>query len=186
MTISFFSALFLGRWEELGNAVLNGASSAVNVVFGLVGIMCLWCGIMEVLKERGVTARLSKIISPVLRLIFPDASKTGEGLEEISGVISANLLGMGNAATPLALRAMQRLEKTNQIPGTASADMITLAVLSTAPLSLLPTTVIALLNNAGASNPYKILPAVWITSAACSIFAVLICRIAAGISRCKR
>ena len=129
---------------EVANAIPDGASGALEVIFSLVGMMCLWCGMMEVLREAGLIRRLSRLLSPFLRLFFPRAYQTGEGAEEICANVSANLLGIGNAATPLALRAMEKLQRHNPHPERASGEQITLAVLNTASVTLIPANLLAL------------------------------------------
>ena len=170
-------ALLFGIWNgnaaELGGAVLDGAAGAVQVTLSLCGMMCLWCGLMEVLTEAGAIRKLSRLLRPLLRKIFPQAGETGEGLEEISANISANLLGIGNAATPLALRAMEKLQKHNPKPEQASAEQITLAVLNTASVSLIPANLLALRRAAGSSHPYAIMIPVWIVSVCCAALAVI-------------
>lgn len=169
-----------GRMSELSAAVLDGASGAVSLTLTLCGSMCLWCGIMELLSRAGAMRRLARFFSPLLRIIFPDAYRSGCATEEIAANISANILGIGNAATPYALAAMKKLAKRAEelgIPtGTASDDMITLAVLNTSSVSLIPTTVCALRRAAGASQPFLVVPAVWICSAVCATMAVVLAR----------
>lgn len=184
--ISLIYGTVVGNGEALGNAVLDGAAGAVELTLSLCGMMCLWCGIMRVLQEAGLIDRLAKGFAPILRLAFPHAAKTGEGMGEISANLSANLLGIGNAATPLALRAMEAMEAGNPQPGRATDDMITLTVLNTASVSLVPTTILALRRAAGAASPYLILVPVWICSAAAAVVAVLLCRLCAWAARGKR
>ena len=105
--IALIFGILTGNITQLGSAVLDGAANAVTVTLSLCGMMCLWCGMMRVLSEAGVIRRLTRLLSPFLKCFFPDAARTGEGIEEISANISANLLGIGNAATPFALRAME-------------------------------------------------------------------------------
>ncbi|MBR6708446.1 MAG: spore maturation protein A [Clostridia bacterium] len=164
-----------GRGEAMGNAVLDGAGAAVELTLSLCGMMCLWCGIMRVLQEAGAISHLSRFCRPLLGLFFPHAVRTGVALEEISLNISANLLGLGNAATPLALRAMQVMQADNPTPDVATDDMVTLTVLNTASVSLLPTTVLALRRAAGSASPYAILVPVWICSAVSALFGLLLC-----------
>ena len=175
--LCIFSVVF-GIWNgysaELGGAVLDGAANAVQVTLSLCGMMCLWCGMMEVLTEAGAIRKLSRLLRPLLRHIFPQASETGEGLEEISANISANLLGIGNAATPFALRAMEKLQKHNPSPHRASAEQITLAVLNTAGFSLIPANLLALRRAAGSDRPYAVMIPVWIVSLTCATLAVLL------------
>ena len=163
-----------GNTQALGGAVLDGASRAVELSISLCGMMCLWCGILRVLSEAGVVRKLSHLLLPFLRLFFPQATRTGEGLEEISANVSANLLGIGNAATPMALRAMEEMQKHNPTPDRASGEQITLAVLNTASVTLLPTNLLALRHAAGSAQPYAILLPVWITSILCAAMALLL------------
>ena len=173
--LSVVSGILLGNGEKLGNAVLDGASGAVTLTISLCGIMSLWCGIMKVMERAGVVEKISKILSPLLRIFFPDAYRRGEGIHEISANVSANLLGIGNAATPLALKAMEKLQKNNPDKDSASADMITLAVLNTASITLIPSTVIALRRAAGSSRPYCIIFPIWICSVCSSALALALC-----------
>ena len=174
-------ALLFGIWNgnaaALGGAVIDGAAGAVQVTLSLCGMMCLWCGMMEVLREAGAIRRLSRLLRPLLRLIFPRAAQTGEGLEEISANVSANLLGIGNAATPMALRAMEQLQKHNPKPDRASAEQITLAGLNTASVSLIPANLLALRRAAGSPQPYAIMVPVWIVSVVCAALAVVLTRL---------
>ena len=184
--IALIGGIFLGHGSELGNAALDGAKNAVSLSLSLCGIMSLWCGIMRVFERAGLIRRLSRLLSPLLRIFFPDASRSGEGLGEISANISANLLGIGNAATPFALRAMEKLQKNNPDKRTATADMITLAVLNTASLNLIPTTIIALRRSAGSDAPYSIIIPIWICSLSCCALALLLCSALRSVSRGRK
>ena len=172
-----------GRIIPMADAVIDGAAASVQLLLSLIGMMCLWCGMMRVLTEAGVIGRLSRLLRPLLRLCFPEASARGEGIDEISANISANLLGIGNAATPLALRAMEQLQRHNPDPARASPEQITLAVLNTAPLTLLPANILALRRAAGSSNPYAIILPVWIISALCTLLALLLTTTLGRLSR---
>jgi len=179
-TLCLVACLFgflTGNGDALGSAVLDGAKGAVDLTFSLAGMMCFWCGVMHVLTEAGIMRRLSHLLRPLLRLLFPQAAKSGEGLEEISANLSANLLGIGNAATPLALAAMEKLQRHNPKRDTASEEQITLAVLNTAGLTLIPANLLALRRAAGSPRPYAVLLPVWITSLCCSVMAILLCSI---------
>ncbi|MBQ7335116.1 MAG: spore maturation protein A [Clostridia bacterium] len=172
--ISLIFAIFTGNIEALGSAVLDGAASAVQVLLSLCGMMCLWCGMMQVLSQAGLIRRLAKLLSPLLRIFFPTAYRTGEGIEEISANISANLLGIGNAATPFALRAMEQMQKHNPIPEKADPEQITLAVLNTASVSLIPANLLALRRAAGSENPYAVMIPVWVVSLLCAGMSLLL------------
>lgn len=132
VVVGFLFAVFCGQVGALGGAVLEGASSAVELTLTLGGSMCFFCGLIEVLREAGVMRLFARLLRPFLALFFPGVYKSGEGAEEICGNLAANLLGAGNAATPLALRAMEKLAQNNPEPGVATNDMVTLAVLNTA------------------------------------------------------
>ncbi|MBQ7348047.1 MAG: spore maturation protein A [Clostridia bacterium] len=172
--IAFFFGIFTGNTEALGSAVLDGAARALEVTLSLCGMMCLWCGMMRVLQEAGAIRRLSCLLAPFLRVFFPEASQSGEGVEEISANISANLLGIGNAATPFALAAMEKMQKHNPHPARASAEQITLAVLNTASVSLIPANLLALRRAAGSERPYAVMIPVWISSILCASMALLL------------
>ncbi len=176
VTVSLIFGIASGNTSELSNAVLDGAASAVTLTLSLCGIMCLWCGIMRVLEDCGIIAKLSRLMKPILSVFFPDAARTDNGIGEISANISANLLGIGNAATPLALRAMQKLQADNPDPSAASGDMITLAVLNTASVNLIPTTILALRRSAGSVAPYSVIVPIWICSFASSALALILTR----------
>ena len=165
-----------GDPAALSNAALDGAGDAMTLMFSLGGTMALWGGILNVLEETGVIARLSRYLAPMLGLAFPGTRNHPRIREKITAAISANMLGIGNAATPLAVSAMEAMQKENPSPHHATDDMITFAVLATATPNLLPTTLIALRRTAGSAAPYAILVPVWIVSLAGGMFALLLCR----------
>lgn len=170
------AAAILGREEALGGAVLDAVSGAVSLTLSLAGMMCFWSGVMAVLREAGVIRGLSRLMRPLIRFFFPDAWASGEGVEDICANVSANLLGLGNAATPMALRAMHKLQSINPEPDRASGDMITLTVLNTASVSIVPSTIIVMREEAGSANPFAVVGAVWITSFCSAAFALLLTR----------
>ena len=138
---------------------------------------------MEVLREAGAVQKLSRILSPVLRRIFPKTWESGQGSEEICAALSANILGIDNAATPLALSAMEKMQAANPNKERATDDMVTFAVLGASSLDLLPTTLIALRRAAGSAAPYKIILPVWICSFVCAAAGVFLSKLFAGITR---
>ncbi len=182
-TVSFIFATITGRMNELSAAIVDGASRAVTLSIALAGMMGLWCGIMRVIQKAGACRAVSKLISPFLKVIFPESYKKGIGCEEISANISANILGLGNAATPFGLKAMEVLSKANGDNERASDDMITLVVMNTAPFSFMPATIIALRAAAGSSNPFEIVAAVWICSALSMTAAIFFARIGRYFSK---
>lgn len=176
---SLLCGIVLGRLPETTGAAIDGAARAVELIIALAGMSALWSGVMAVLREAGMIRRLGKVLSPLLRHIFPDAWRDADAREEITAAVSANMLGIGNAATPLALRAMGRLAELNPHPEKASADMITFTVLAVSAPSLLPSTLIALRRAAGSARPYAITVPVWIVSFTCAAAGILLCRLAA-------
>ena len=152
-----------GSLGALGPAALEGARSAVELCVSMAGVVCLWTGVMEVLNQCGLSAYTSRAFRPLLRRLFPAASRDEETLAAISANLSANLLGMGNAATPLGIRAARAMARGG---GSGASDELCLfIVLNTASLQLLPTTVAGLRAAYGAADPFDILPAVWLASA---------------------
>ena len=152
-----------GNLAAVSTAALEGAGRAIELCLTMAGAMCLWSGVMEVMKRCELDKVLAKGFRPVLRLILPRASRDAETLAALSGNVSANLLGLGNAATPLGIRAAQRMAQG--LNGTASDELCRLVVLNTASIQLLPTTVAALRVSHGCTSPFDILPCVWISSA---------------------
>ena len=175
VSVSFVFALLTNNISALSGAILDGASKAVTLSFSLLGIMCLWGGIMALLSSSGIISKLSRLLRPVQRHVFPDAFERGIATDEIVACVSANLFGLGNAATPLAITAMKRMQAEND-SDTATDDMVTLAVLGTASFNIFPSTLIALRRAAGAADPYNIIVPIWLTSAACCLVSVLMCR----------
>ncbi|MBQ7821272.1 MAG: spore maturation protein A [Clostridia bacterium] len=184
--VSFIAAGINGRVSELSAAVFTGAARAVELTVSLLGMMCLWCGVMNVLKDAGAIEKAARLISPVLKFLFPTAYKTGNGIDECAANISANLLGIGNAATPFAISALKKMQLDNPTPERASDDMITLAVMNSSPISLMPMTLITLRNAAGSTDASRILVPVWICSFFGSVLSVLLSRALAVSDRKRR
>ena len=169
--VSLVFSIITGRLSELSVALIDGAQRAVALTLSLCGMMGLWNGVMSVLDAAGAGNVLAAVIRPLTKIFFPAASKSAEASGAISASVAANVLGIGNAATPLGIRAMRAMQKIG-----ADNDMITFAVMNTAPLSLMPSTVIALRHAGGAKDPFDIIVAVWICSAASMFFALIVCR----------
>ena len=173
-TLSLLFGALCGRLPEVASAIPDGAAKAIDVTLTLLGMMCLWSGVMQVLSDAGIIKKISRIFAPFLRYVFPKAYQTDEGYEEICATLSANFLGIGNAATPFALAAMKKMQNHNLAPESADDEQITLAVLSTASLTLVPANLLALRRAAGSQNPFSIMIPVWITSLFCVAFALLL------------
>ena len=154
-----------GRLDAVGTAAISGAQSAVELCIAIGGPICLWAGVMELMREGGLTARLARLLRPILNRLFPAVKTDMKLMETISANVAANVLGLGNAATPLGMAAASELGKRAK-NGVATAEFCTLLVLNTASLQLIPTTIAAVRASAGAAEPFDILPAVWVASAA--------------------
>lgn len=150
VAVSLVFGILTGSVGELGGAALEGATAAVELCVSMAGIMCLWTGVMEVMEQCGLSAALARLFRPLLRRLFPNASRDEETLAAISANLSANLLGLGNAAQGCG--------------GTASHELCLLVVLNSASIQLLPTTVAGVRSALGSADPFDILPAVWTAS----------------------
>jgi len=151
-----------GRMDAVANAALEGANSAVTLCLSMAGVLCLWSGVMEIMKQSGLSDLLAGAFRPLLRRLMPEASRDSETMAAVSANLSANLLGLGNAATPLGIQAARRMAIGQN--GTASDDLCLLVVLNTASIQLIPATVAGVRSAAGCSTPFDILPAVWLSS----------------------
>lgn len=184
MLLSLAAGAFTGRLEPVTNALLAGGGEAIKLALTLGGAMCLWGGLMRIAEKGGLTSLLAKGMVPVMRVLFPKLDPAGPACRAMLMNMAANLLGLGNAATPLGLKAMAELEKENPQPGTASNHMVVFVVLNTASIQLIPTTVATLRLQYGAAAPLDILPAVWLTSFASAIVAVTLAKIlGSGVAR---
>ena len=151
-----------GRIDAVSEAALSGAQNAVEFSLSMAGVLCLWSGIMEIMRVCGLTDGLARAFRPLMRRLLPEASRDSETLAAVSANVSANLLGLGNAATPLGIQAARRMARG--CGGVASDELCRLVVLNTASIQLLPTTIASVRAAAGCKTPFDILPAVWLSS----------------------
>ena len=165
--LSFLWGFFHGNLSAVAAAALDGAQSALELSLSMAGILCLWSGVMEILNVCGLSRRIAALFRPLLRRLLPNASRDEETLAAVSANVSANLLGLGNAATPLA----------RNCGGAASDELCLLVVLNTASIQLLPTTVASVRAAFGSAAPFDILPAVWISSLASVTVGLLTARL---------
>lgn len=171
IVISVIFGILNGNMEAVSNAALDGARSAVDLSVSMAGILCLWSGIMEIMNICGISTALAHCFRPILRFLLPQASHDTETLAAVSANISANLLGLGNAATPLGIQAARRMARGCN--GVASNELCLLVVLNTASIQLLPTTIASVRAAYGCATPFDILPAVWLSSI-CSVIVGLL------------
>lgn len=181
VVVSLVCALVTGRGSEVASAAMEGASAGVELCLGMAGALCLWMGIMEVLRRAGAMGWLSRLLRPVLGRLYPDFARDSGVMDAISANVSANLLGLGNAATPLGLDAARRMSRRS--PGVASDALCMLVVCNTASIQLIPTTVAAVRAGAGSTAPFDILPAVWLASALSVTVGILAARLFARLWR---
>ena len=181
--ISFIYSIFAGTTAELGTALIDGAGRALEVTLSLLGVMSLWSGVMETLREAGAIGWLCRLTRPLTSKLFPTASARRQGIDAAVACISANLLGIGNAATPLGIAAVREMQDGDD---TALDDSIMLTVMNTASLSLIPTTLLALRRAAGAGKLFELLPVIWLASGIGTISSIIVVKLFAAGSRRKR
>jgi len=163
VAISLLCGVLSGNVSALSGAVISGAQSGITLALSIAGAICLWCGVGKLMEAAGLTAMLAKLFRPLLQRLFPSVKRDPILAGDLSANICANLLGLGNAATPMGIRAVRRMRDPNR-PGIATDEMCRLVVLNTASIQLIPTNVAAIRSSLGALTPFDILPAVWITS----------------------
>ncbi|WP_219836491.1 nucleoside recognition domain-containing protein [Paenibacillus sp. R14(2021)] len=156
IAVSFAAAIMNGRMEALTEAAFEGAKSGVTVSFGLISVMVFWLGLMRIAEDAGILRKVAVLLQPVVRFLFPDVPKGHPALGYIMSNMSANILGLGNAATPMGIKAMQELQKLNPEKETASAAMCTLLALNTSSITLVPTTLIAIRMTYSSAHPAEI------------------------------
>ncbi len=176
----------MGKTGEVSSAALSGASEAVAVVIKLAGGLVFWSGMMNIIKKSGISDKIARLLSPFVRLVFPKLDRKSRAAECISLNVSANMLGLGNAATPLGIEAMRELNKQNPRPDRPSNDMVAFAVINSASIQILPTTVAILRAAHGSKNPMDILPAVLLTSVISLSLGLVVCKIIPLFERKKR
>lgn len=181
VVISILCGLATGRGPEVAAAAVEGTSAAVQLALSIAGMLCLWTGVMEVMRRSGLADKLSRLLGPVLRRLFPQAARDKETMDSISANVSANLLGLGSASTPLGLEAARRLARRS--PGVASDSLCMLVVCNTASIQLIPTTVASVRAAQGCAAPFDILPAVWLASSLSVGVGILACIIFSKIWR---
>lgn len=163
LVIALGAALVGGNSAQLLPAALEGASAAISLCVKLAGSLCLFGGLAKVMELSGLTRKLGRLLQPIFRRLFPQTATDPEALGYLTANVSANVLGLGNAATPMGIAAVRRMQALSK-SSTATDEMCRLIVMNTASVQLLPTTVASLRASMGAASPFDILPAVWISS----------------------
>ncbi len=175
--VSIIYSIFSGNIEATNNAVFKSAEEAIQLVITFFGTICLWNGIMEILKETSLMEKISKFLSPIMHFLFPEINKSDKEYEEISMNIIANLLGLGNAATPLGLKAMKTMQEKNKNKDCLTNSMAMFLVVNTAAIQIIPTTVIGIRNSLESKNPTNILFPVWISTICAAVVGIMVTKI---------
>lgn len=186
IALSVVFGIATGRMDAVSNAAIGSCGEAVKLMITLTGSMCLWSGLMKVADRARLTEKISGLFSPLIKLLFNGMDYKSESAKAITLNISANLLGLGNAATPLGIAAMRAMDKENRQSKTASDNMIIFVVLNTASMQLIPTTTAILRQAAGSHRPLDIMPAVWVSSFVSVASGVIMCKLLAQFTAIRR
>lgn len=175
--ISYIYAIFTGNVNEINNSVFESCESAVKLTITFLGTMCLWSGIMQIAKKTTLIDKLTNFLTPIMKILFPEIQKGNHVHKEISMNMVANILGLGNAATPLGLKAMKTLQKDNPKKDTLTNSMAMFIIINTASIQIIPTTVIAIRSSLGSTNPTQIIIPVWIATLVAAIAGITTAKI---------
>lgn len=175
--VSLIYAICLGKINEVNLAIFDSVEQAVQLSIKLLGTMCLWNGIIKIAEKTSIMSKLKKMLRPVLRFLFPDINENDKAYGEISMNMVANIMGLGNAATPLGLNAMKSMQKGNKDKKVLSNSMAIFIIINTASIQIIPTTVIAIRSSLGSSNPTKMILAVWLATLGAAISAIVLSKI---------
>ncbi len=173
LLIGFAVGIANGRINEVTKAAMDSAQSAVTVCIGLLGVMCLWTGLMKVAEKSGLVTGISRLVRPVMTFLFPGIPKDHPALGAIVMNLVANFLGLGNAATPLGIKAMNQLQTLNKDKKTATDSMCMFLVMNTAAIQLVPASIIALRTSAGSKKPAEIIVCIWIASVCATVMGII-------------
>lgn len=166
-----------GSGEAISKSIVNSCGSTVTFIIELTGIMCFWCGVMKIAEKSGFTKKLSIILKPILKLIFKEASKDEKALGAIVMNLTANMMGLSNAATPFGIKAMEEMDKSNNNKGTATNDMALFLVLNAASIQFIPTTIISIRAACNSNNPGIIIVPAIISTFTAAMVGIISCKI---------
>jgi spore maturation protein A len=174
LIIGFVVGAATGNIDAVTNAAIDNAKTGVDLALGLIGVMTLWLGIMKIAEDSGLVEKLAKALRPLMVRLFPDVPPEHPAMGAMIMNIAANMLGLGNAATPLGLKAMQELQKLNDEKDTATNAMVTFLAINTSSVTLIPASTIAILAAAGATNPTEIIGPTLIATTASTVVAIIV------------
>lgn len=186
LVIGFAVGIMNGRMEEVTEAIVNSSQNAIQISIGIMGVMCLWSGLMSIAEKSGIVKGIAVLARPVMRFLFPGIPKGHPASGAVVMNLAANFLGLGNAATPLGLKAMSELQKLNRDKSTATNEMSMFLVLNTACIQFIPTTIIAVRAASGSENPAEIIGTIWVATICATITGVIAAKILSLIYRNKK
>lgn len=175
--ISIIYAILNGNIEQLNDAIFSIGNNTIELVMVLLGTICFWNGIINIVKNTSLIDKINQLLSPIMNLLFPKIKKGTEKYNAISMNIISNLLGLGNAATPMGLKAMEIMQKENKNKNELSDEMALLIVLNTASIQIIPTTIIGIRNSLNSTNPSGILIPVWLSTIVAAMSGILMAKI---------
>ena len=175
--ISYLYAMMIGNTDKINTSIFSSTQEAVTLCITLLGTICLWNGIMKIAEKTSAITRLTKILNPIVKFLFPELKNQESIRKEISMNMVANILGLGNAATPLGIKAMKSMQEINYDKKTLSNSMVMLIVLNTASIQLIPTTVIAIRLSLDSKNPTSIILPVWIATICAAVAGIVVTKI---------
>ncbi len=184
--VSIAFAMVTGNIDKINSSIFESASTAVELTITMLGTMCLWSGIMEVAANTSIIDKILKLLRPILKRLFPKVEKDSKEYKEMCMNIVANLLGLGNAATPLGLKAMQTLQQKNNNKKALTDTMAMFIVLNTASLQIIPTTVISIRASLNSTDPTKIIVPVWIATISAAVAGISAIKIFSKIEEKKK
>lgn len=184
--ISVICSIVTGKIGELSNSIGSGADKAVQLVISMAGVMCFWSGIMKIAEKSGLTGALAKLLSPVLGRLMPEYKNNKAAMNAVSANVTANILGLGNAATPLGITAMKEMQRSNLLVSAPNDSMIMFVLINTASIQIIPATAAALRQAAGSEQPYSILPFVWCASGLALCAGIFAAKILSGAAKRKK
>ena len=175
--LSFIYALISGKVNEVNNGIFTSLSDAVQLSITFLGTICLWNGIMEIAKKTSLINKMTNFLKPFINFLFPELKENKIAKQEISMNMIANILELGNAATPLGIKAMKTMQKDNKAKDTLTNSMMMFIVINTASLQLIPTNVIAIRTSLNSGNPTSIILPVWIATVISAVVGITFTKI---------
>ncbi|MGL4762675.1 MAG: nucleoside recognition domain-containing protein [Sarcina sp.] len=177
IVIGIIVGLFTGQGAEISTGIIESTEGTTKFIISMIGIMCFWSGVMKIAENSGLTNKLASILKPLLKKLFKDAGKNEKAMGAIVMNLTANMFGLGNAATPFGIKAMQELDKINTEKGKATNDMVLFVVMNAACIQFLPSTVISMRAATGSTNPAGILIPAMLATAGALVTGIIICKL---------